>query len=94
MCWPSDMAYNPARVLARFSQGLVATMRHPFHPSSFPSGDAASPLDTESDSRSRRSRTLAANIGETRLRRKTEGRSYTPAEVLIHRDRDHGHRAL
>ena len=27
-----------------------------------------------------------------RLRRKTEGRKHTPAEVLIREDRDHGHR--
>ena len=27
-----------------------------------------------------------------RLRRKTEGRRHTPAEVLIREDRDHGHR--
>ena len=29
-----------------------------------------------------------------RLRRKTEGRRHTPAEVLIREDRDHGHREL
>ena len=29
-----------------------------------------------------------------RLRRKTEGRAHTPAEVLIREDRDHGHRGL
>ncbi len=29
-----------------------------------------------------------------RLRRKTEGRKHTPAEVLIREDRDHGHREL
>ena len=27
-----------------------------------------------------------------RLRRKTDGRAHTPAEVLIREDRDHGHR--
>ena len=29
-----------------------------------------------------------------RLRRKTEGRAHTPAEVLIRENRDHGHRGL
>ena len=29
-----------------------------------------------------------------RLRRKTDGRRHTPAEVLIREDRDHGHREL
>ena len=29
-----------------------------------------------------------------RLRRKTEGTSQTPAEVLLREDRDHGHREL
>ncbi len=29
-----------------------------------------------------------------RLRRKTEGRSHTQAEMLIRKDRDHGHREL
>ena len=37
----------------------------------------------------------AAFLAEAdRLRRKTEGREHTPAEVLIREDRDHGHREL
>ena len=38
---------------------------------------------------SKRAAFLAAS---DRLRRKTEGRKHTPAEVLIREDRDHGHR--
>ena len=43
----------------------------------------------DNDMAARRAAFLAAS---DRLRRKTEGRKHTPAEVLIREDRDHGHR--
>ena len=43
----------------------------------------------ENDMTAKRAAFLAAS---DRLRRKTEGRTHTPAEVLIREDRDHGHR--
>ena len=43
----------------------------------------------EDDMASKRAAFLAAS---DRLRRKTEGRKHTPAEVLIREDRNHGHR--
>ena len=43
----------------------------------------------DDDMAARRAAFLAAS---DRLRRKTEGRKHTPAEVLIREDRDHGHR--
>ncbi len=45
----------------------------------------------EDDMAARRATFLAVS---DRLRRKTEGRTHTPAEVLIREDRDHGHRVL
>ncbi len=43
----------------------------------------------EDDMQARRESFLALS---DRLRRATEGRAHTPAEVLIREDRDHGHR--
>ena len=43
----------------------------------------------EDDMQARRASFLALS---DRLRRATEGRAHTPAEVLIREDRDHGHR--
>ena len=45
----------------------------------------------EDDMAVRRASFLAVS---DRLRRKTEGRAHTPAEVLIRENRDHGHRGL
>lgn len=45
----------------------------------------------DDDMASKRAAFLAAT---DRLRRKTEGRKQTPAEVLIREDRDHGHRGF
>ena len=45
----------------------------------------------EDDMAAKRASFLAMAV---RLRRKTEGRRHTPAEVLIREDRDHGHREL
>ena len=45
----------------------------------------------EDDMAAKRAAFLAAS---DRLRRKTEGREHTPAEVLIREDRDHGHREV
>ena len=45
----------------------------------------------EDDMAAKRASFLAVS---DRLRRKTEGRAHTPAEVLIREDRDHGHREL